>query len=51
LAGSNAAPVGGAAATGGGLVFAIASAAACWNARRTSLASLFGKFDRCTIRT
>ena len=30
--------------------FASALAAACWNARRTSLASLFGKFERCTIR-
>lgn len=28
-----------------------ASAAACWKTRRTSLASLFGKFERCTIRT
>ena len=25
--------------------------AACWKLRRTSLASLFGKFERCTIRT
>ena len=30
--------------------FASASAAACWNTRRTSLASLLGKFERCTIR-
>jgi prophage maintenance system killer protein len=30
--------------------FASALAAACWKSRRTSLASLFGKFERCTIR-
>ena len=30
---------------------ASALAAACWNFKRTSLASLFGKFDLCTIRT
>ena len=30
--------------------FASAPAAACWKARRTSLASLLGKFERCTIR-
>ena len=32
-------------------LFANAFAAACWKFRRTSLASLFGKFERCTIRT
>jgi len=31
--------------------FASALAAACWKLRRTSLASLFGKFERCTIST
>ena len=34
-----------------GHCFASACAAACWKSRRTSLASLFGKFERCTIRT
>jgi len=31
--------------------FAHAFATACWNWRRTALASLFWKFERCTIRT
>ena len=31
--------------------FVSALAAACWKSRRTSLASLLGKFERCTIRT
>jgi hypothetical protein len=30
---------------------ASASAAACWKARRTSLASLLGKLERCTMST
>lgn len=29
--------------------FASASAAACWKTRLTSLASLLGKFERCTM--
>ncbi len=33
------------------LPFANAVAAAFWNSRRTSLASLLGKLERCTIRT
>ncbi len=33
------------------LTLAIAVAAAFWNSRRTSLASLLGKLARCTIRT
>lgn len=37
--------------TGYFLPFASASEAACWKARRTSLASLLGKFARCTMRT
>ncbi len=36
---------------GFGLYFARALAAACWKFWRTTLASLFGKFERCTIRT
>jgi hypothetical protein len=31
--------------------FASSFAAAAWKSRRTSLASLFGKFERWTIRT